>query len=175
MLCIQFPIVSATDRIAIAHNAFLLQGPNFWPLHALQVDSEQYGYGDIYNFCALRLARKYNNSGPDASDMLFDLPLSWFDQDWAGCQDSRKAVNGTRWEYLAGNFFTMHTRYPKNPEVPQRSPLHRGVGIVDGFFGKCSHAGCVPLHGSDLLSFEGFDLEEAVWKKQQRRLRSVVW
>ena len=64
----------------------------------LQIVPEDYGYGDIYNMCALRLARQYNNSGPSPGDILYDLPNLWFDQEWLGprCQAARRTIGNTR-------------------------------------------------------------------------------
>jgi hypothetical protein len=46
------------------------------------------------------------------------------------------------------------------------------MDIINGFFNKCAGAGCVPIHGADLLSYEGFDLDDAIWRKHRRLLRA---
>ena len=108
--------------------------------------------------CALRLARKYNNNGPSSDDILYDLPILWFDQEWWGgiCQHAKEPINCTRWHHVASNFYAMHTRYPKNPEVPKNSATDRSMQIINRFFDvKCAHTGCLPLHGADLIAYEG--------------------
>ena len=109
--------------------------------------------------CALRLARIYNNSGPAIDDILYDLPILWFDQLWARggkCLDPKVPVKCARWHQVAGNFYAMHTRYPKAPDAPKNSPIDRARRIIGEFFGtQCTDAGCLPLHGAQLIAYEG--------------------
>jgi hypothetical protein len=133
-------------------------------LHITAISPGEYGYGDIYNMCALHLARKFKKpESPAADDILYDLPILWFNQEWWGptCQTARGTVDDTRWKFLATSFFAMHTRYPKYPYLGEDSPLVRSMRIINGFFNyQCTHVGCLPTHGADLIAYEDLNAQD---------------
>eukprot|EP00882_Tetradesmus_deserticola_P022931 GHRQ01024937.1.p1 GENE.GHRQ01024937.1~~GHRQ01024937.1.p1 ORF type:complete len:245 (+),score=28.13 GHRQ01024937.1:74-808(+) len=82
----------------------------------LQAHSD-YNGSDIYNTCLHRVLLRVNNTGPPAA-VLYDLPLGWWDNDWAECHDSRAAINDSQWRKVAGSFLAMHSRCVcRSPEV----------------------------------------------------------
>eukprot|EP00879_Flechtneria_rotunda_P011521 GHRR01012035.1.p1 GENE.GHRR01012035.1~~GHRR01012035.1.p1 ORF type:complete len:352 (+),score=65.71 GHRR01012035.1:946-2001(+) len=149
-----------------------LNHPNFYqeiiqqrcvPNGYFQIAPHRYNHTDVYNACLYRLLLRHNNTGA-VDNILYDMPLSWFDQDWVNCQDSRRAVNETRWQKLAGYFLAMHTRYPGQASLgDQSSPLRRAAAVIDGFFSKCQHVDCLPLHGMPLLSYEWYPATQVRW------------
>ena len=82
--------------------------PRLHPLPAAQAHP-MYKGTDIYNTCLHRVLLRVNNTGPPGA-VLYDLPLGWWDHDWAGCFGSRKAINDSDWRRVAGSFLAMHNR-----------------------------------------------------------------
>lgn len=110
---------------------------------------------DIYNTCLFRMLNKLNNTGPPDA-VLYDMPLGWWDPDWAGCQSDRKAVDDDTWHAVANTYLASHTRYPKNYDMQAGSPLQRVLSIVEGFFEKCKGPHCLPLEGMNIVAYEAF-------------------
>ncbi|GBF93069.1 hypothetical protein Rsub_05680 [Raphidocelis subcapitata] len=127
------------------------------PVGYYQSDAAAYAFTDVFNMCLLRLALKTNNSlaesGPEG--LLVDVPLPWFDGDWVNCYQSRTPVNDSEWRDIAGTFLAMHSHFFKNTTAPPLSPLHRMLRLIDGWFAACDHAGCMPRHGANILSYDG--------------------
>ncbi|WIA30057.1 hypothetical protein OEZ86_000152 [Tetradesmus obliquus] len=128
---------------------------------------------DIYNSCLHRVLLRVNNTGPPGA-VLYDLPLGWWDHDWAGCFNTRKAINDSDWRRVAGSFLAMHNRYPKEPDLGDAqppSPLRRVIEIVDDFFALCASADCMPVDGMPLLAYEG--IRDAPGKVRRTALRHL--
>jgi hypothetical protein len=68
-----------------------------------------YAGTDVYNTCLFRLLMRHNNTGPQNA-VLYDMPLGWWDHDWAGCFDSRQSINDTQWLKVASSTLAMHSR-----------------------------------------------------------------
>jgi hypothetical protein len=72
----------------------------------------------------------------------------------SGCAVHATPVTDAGWRYLVDNYFAMHTRYPKKPQVVADDPVTRAQQLLDAFFSVCSHSDCIPLHGGSLLDFD---------------------
>jgi hypothetical protein len=64
-------------------------------------------------------------------------------------------VTDARWRELASNHLAMHTRYPKDGNYEGDGATPRTNRLIEKFFLQCSHAGCVPQEGRDLLTYDG--------------------
>jgi hypothetical protein len=58
-----------------------------------------------------RLALQTQGADLPSGQALYDLPLGWWDPDWAGCSNSRAHLIDSRWMVVAHTYLAINSRW----------------------------------------------------------------